>query len=104
MPEIAYKPVLPLDSYLGVIRSREMFKLSIVYETKKSEVINVLGDLIFLGVVRDGSAIQACIMNKKSGQSSFYKPGQALEELEIQEIAEDKVVFKHGEEILQLSR
>jgi hypothetical protein len=81
-----------------------MFKPSIIYETKKSEVTNVLGDLVFLGVMRDGANIQALIQNKKSGQSSFYTPGQALDDLAIQEIKDDKVVFKHGEETLELVR
>ena len=103
-PEIAYKPHPPVEEYLRVVRSREMFKPSIIYETKKSEVTNVLGELVFLGVVRDGANIQALIQNKKSGQSSFYSSGQALEDLEIQEVRDDKVVFKHGEEVLELVR
>jgi hypothetical protein len=81
-----------------------MFKPSIIYVTNKDAVTNVLGDLVFLGVVRNGASIQALIQNKKTGVSSFYAPGQALEELEIQGIQADKVVFKHGEETLNLVR
>lgn len=101
---IAYKARPLLDDCLRVMQSREMFKPSVLYETKKSEVVNVLGDLSFLGVMRSGDSIQALIMNKKSMQSSFYTQGQILNDLEIKEIQEDKITFRHGEETLELIR
>lgn len=101
---IEYKTNRPLEEYLPVVKSREMFKPSIIYETKKSEVTNVLGDLAFLGVVHDGANVQALLQNKKSGQSSFYSKGQTLDDLVIQEVRDDKVIFKHGDEALELIR
>ena len=101
---IEIRPRPPLEDCLQVAQAREMFKPSILYETKKNETVNVLGDLSFLGVVRSGGTVQAFIMNKKSGQSAFYVKGQTLEDLEIQEIQEGKVIFKHGEEMLDLVR
>lgn len=94
----------PLEAYLAVLGQRTMFRPSVLYETKKNEVVNVLGDLKFLGTIRDGGGLRAFILNSKSGMSAFHAKDERLEDLQIQEIREDRVIFRHGEETLELAR
>lgn len=93
-----------LENYLSVIRQRTIFKQSVIYETRTKEVTNALGDLAFSGVVRQGQKLRAFISNKKTSQSSLYSVGETVGDLEIQEIRDDRVIFRHGDESLELIR
>jgi hypothetical protein len=103
-PDIAPRAREPLSAYLGVVRRREMFRQSVVYEVKKKEVANIVGDLVFMGTVQQGDRKRAFILNKKSGQSAFYAVGEVVGDLEIKEIRDDRIVFGHGNETLELLR
>lgn len=94
----------PLEEYLAVLGRREMFKESLIYETKKPEVVNALGDLVYLGMIQDKQSPRAFIMNTKSKQSAIYSSGEAIEDLQILEIRNDRIRFQHGSEVLDLIR
>jgi hypothetical protein len=98
-----YGPRKPLADYLSVTR-REMFKQSVLYETKAKEVINILGDFIFLGVIREGDVLRAFVLNTKTSQSTIYSVGQTIGDVQIQEIREDRLILTHGSETLELAK
>ena len=97
-------PSQPLPAYLEAVQRREMFRQSVIYEVKKKNVVDLLGGLSYLGVVQQGGTKRAFITNTKSGQSTFYSVNEALGDLEIQAIQEDRVIFRHGNETLELIR
>lgn len=97
-------PRKPLNVYLSAMRQREMFKQSVMYEVKKSEVVNILEGLTFLGIISEADKSRAFILNTKTGQSSLYSQGENIEDLTIKEIHPDRLVLEHGEEVLELIR
>jgi hypothetical protein len=103
-PTLVVKKPQPIDHYLNTLSRREMFKASVLYETKKPETVSVLGDLVYLGAIREKGVPRAFIMNNKSKQSSIYGKGESIDDLQITDIADDRVTFQHGSETLQLVR
>jgi hypothetical protein len=102
--DVARKGLRPIDDYLASMARREMFKQSVIYETKEKEVVNALGDLQFLGVVTDKGVSRAFIMNTKTGQTATFSVGENVDDLKIDKIQSDRVVFSHGKERLELIR
>ncbi|MEQ8819166.1 MAG: hypothetical protein RLY93_02905 [Sumerlaeia bacterium] len=91
-----------LNEYAAPLRQREMFRQSLLYETRRTEVVNVLGSFQFLGVSGKGPAAKAFIYNKESGQSALYGVGELLGDLTVEAVRDDRVVFSHQGERLEL--
>jgi hypothetical protein len=102
--EIDYGSRTPLSEYLSVVNRRKMFKASALYRTKKTEVKNVLGDLVYLGSSERGGVVRAFIQNTKTEQYSSYSQGENIDDLTILEIRKDRVIFRHGSEEVALLR
>ncbi|MCE5231225.1 hypothetical protein LLG95_16740 [bacterium] len=93
-----------VQKYIGVAQQREMFKQSVIYETKKGPAVNILEGIQFLGVTKHGASIRAILFNSKNGISTSYAPGEMIGDLKINEIRTDRVVLSHGAETLELIR
>lgn len=93
-----------VQKYIVAAQQREVFKQSVIYETKKGPAVNILDGIQFLGVTMRGDSIRAVLFNSKTGTSSSYAPGEMMGDLKINEIRADRVVFSHGAETLELIR
>ncbi|MEN6626640.1 MAG: hypothetical protein ABFD69_10470 [Candidatus Sumerlaeia bacterium] len=93
-----------VQKYLSIAQGREMFKQSVVYETKKGPTVNILEGIQFLGVTKRGQSVRAVLFNSKTGVSSSYAPGEMMGDLKIDEIRDDRVILSHGAEKLELIR
>jgi len=94
----------PLPELLGVASSREMFKPSVFYATKEAVKVDILANLVFLGVVQQGKERRAFIQNTETKQANLYSKGDMLGDIQIQEIQDDRVILAHGEEKLELMK
>ena len=100
--KIQFGDVPSLDSVLNTMRQREVFRQSVFYETKKTDVADSLGDLVFLGTVQSGDTVRAFIRNNKTQQSSMYSAGETIDDITIKEIRPDCAIVVHGEETVEL--
>jgi hypothetical protein len=101
---IDYGQRKPVGEYLSLVGRREMFKQSVLYETKSKEVVNALDGFVFIGVMGEGKTLQSFILNSKTNQTDICKVGDNIGDCKIQEIREDAVIVIHGEETLELRR
>jgi hypothetical protein len=106
IPNLADSPdTLPaVQKFIEVAQQREMFKQSVVYETKKGPTVNMLEGIQFLGTTKRAGTIRAILFNNKTGLSSSYASGEMMGDLKISEIRSDRVVLTHGSENLELIR
>jgi len=105
IPLTSFSPDVPpsLTEYVSLSR-REIWKRSVVYETKSATVVDELGSLAFLGIVMEDQQERAFLLNRITGVSSLYERGDQVGDLRLEKISADRLTFTHGNETLELAR
>jgi hypothetical protein len=87
----------PLEYYLAAIAGQHIFSAQ-SEETQDSAPAaleaEVIKDIALVGII-SGVNPQAIVENKKLGKTYYLKRGQAVGELEIEDIQEGKIIVKH---------
>ena len=88
----------PFLHYLALVQRRNIFRpirlITVIDESKKNKetLQDLLKDLVLVGISWD-KVPQAMIENKKTDQTYFLRAGESINNLKIEAILENKVMF-----------
>lgn len=98
--------IKPYDSYLEGVKSREIFiKEDTAQEqkTEKPKIIDVanaadlIKDINLMGII-SGDSPQAILMDKKTQKTYYLNKGESIQEFQLEEILEGKIILNyHGQ-------
>ncbi|MEK6714711.1 MAG: hypothetical protein AABY43_01530 [Candidatus Omnitrophota bacterium] len=94
----------PYDFYLSGIKEREIFSSSqIEVVTKPQSGINtdLLKDISLVGIIA-GDTPQAIIEDKKTQKTYYLNKGQFIEEMQVEDIQEGKIILNYRGEKFEL--
>lgn len=61
-----------------------------------------ISNLILIGVISDKEGKTAIIQDRRYNKEYFLKKGDTIQEVKIEDVLEDKVILKDGDEIVEL--
>jgi hypothetical protein len=97
-----------VDYYLEKVKKRNIFKMGLparpdnmIESAPSSKAVDATQTLRVVGISWSDDP-DAMVEDTKAGKTFFVKKGQAIGDIKVENITKDKVIFRVGEELIEL--